>query len=81
MSLPEFALLLRGDQVGHVLLADVAQLEIRLHCKQQFELWDGKPVPVKLAAVDFIDDKEGKPIAIQKFIGHRPMAAFGKLRR
>ncbi|HTF68885.1 MAG TPA: hypothetical protein VK638_40020, partial [Edaphobacter sp.] len=23
------------------------------------------------------DDKEGKPIAIQKFIGRRPIAAFG----
>jgi len=45
--------------------------------KQQFELRDGKPVLVKLAAVDFIDDKEGKPIAIQRFIGRRPIAAFG----
>jgi phosphoglycolate phosphatase-like HAD superfamily hydrolase len=45
--------------------------------KQQFELRNGKPVLVKLAAVDFIDDKEGKPIAIQKVIGRRPIAAFG----
>jgi phosphoglycolate phosphatase-like HAD superfamily hydrolase len=45
--------------------------------KQQFELRAGKPVLVKLAAADFIDDKEGKPIAIQKFIGRRPIAAFG----
>jgi phosphoglycolate phosphatase-like HAD superfamily hydrolase len=45
--------------------------------KQQFEMRDAKPVLVKLAAVDFIDDKEGKPVAIQKVIGRRPIAAFG----
>jgi phosphoglycolate phosphatase-like HAD superfamily hydrolase len=45
--------------------------------KQKFELRDGKPVIVKLPAVDFIDDKEGKPIGIQKFIGRRPIFAFG----
>src|SRR5215217_6529146 len=45
--------------------------------KQQFEIRDGKPVLVKLAAVDFIDDKEGKPIAIQRIIGRRPIADFG----
>ena len=32
---------------------------------------------MKLPEVDFIDDKEGKPIAIHKFIGKRPVAAFG----
>jgi phosphoserine phosphatase len=45
--------------------------------KQQFEIRDGKPVLVKLPAVEFNDDKEGKPIAIQKVIGRRPIAAFG----
>lgn len=45
--------------------------------KQKFELRDGKPVIVKLPAVDFIDDKEGKPVGIQKFIGRRPVLAFG----
>jgi phosphoserine phosphatase len=45
--------------------------------KQQFEIRDGKPVLVKLDTVDFIDDKVGKPIAIQKIIGRRPIAAFG----
>jgi phosphoglycolate phosphatase-like HAD superfamily hydrolase len=38
---------------------------------------DGIPVLVKLPAVDFVDDKEGKPIGIQKFIGRRPIFAFG----
>lgn len=45
--------------------------------KQKFELRDGKPVLVKLPDLDFIDNEEGKPIAIQKFIGRRPIAAFG----
>jgi hypothetical protein len=27
--------------------------------------------------MDFLDDKAGKPVAIQKFIGRRPIAAFG----
>ena len=45
--------------------------------KQQFVMRDGTPVLVKLPAVEFIDDKEGKPIAIQKHVGRRPIAAFG----
>jgi hypothetical protein len=45
--------------------------------KQQFALRDGTPVLVKLPAVDFVDDKDGKPLGIQKFIGRRPIAAFG----
>lgn len=45
--------------------------------KQRFETRNGVPVLIKLAEVDFIDDKEGKPIAIQKHIGRRPVIAFG----
>ena len=45
--------------------------------KLKFELRDGQPVLVKLSAVDFIDDKEGKPVGIQSHIGRRPIAAFG----
>jgi phosphoglycolate phosphatase-like HAD superfamily hydrolase len=45
--------------------------------KQQLQWRNGKPVLMKLAAVDFVDDKEGKPIGIQKFIGRRPILAFG----
>lgn len=45
--------------------------------KRQFEMGDGKLVLVKLPTVEFIDDKEGKPIAIQNFIGRRPILAFG----
>jgi len=45
--------------------------------KTRFELRDGKPVIVRLPELNFIDDKAGKPIAIQHHIGRRPLAAFG----
>ncbi len=43
----------------------------------KYELRDGRPAIVRLPAVDFIDDKAGKPVGIHKFIGRRPIAAFG----
>jgi phosphoserine phosphatase len=43
----------------------------------QYEVKDGKPVLMRLPKVDFIDDKAGKPVGINKFIGRRPVAAFG----
>jgi hypothetical protein len=43
----------------------------------KFEMRDGKPVLVRLAKVDFINDKEGKPVGIQSHIGRRPVLAFG----
>jgi hypothetical protein len=45
--------------------------------KMKYELIDGKPVLMRLPEIDFIDDKDGKPVDIQKFIGRRPIAAFG----
>jgi hypothetical protein len=45
--------------------------------KTGFELRDGGPVLVKLPEVEFVDDKEGKPVGIHRFIGRRPIAAFG----
>jgi hypothetical protein len=45
--------------------------------KTKFELRDGKPVLMKLPEVNFIDDKTGKPIGINQYIGRRPIAAFG----
>ena len=45
--------------------------------KTKFELRDGNPVLVRLPEIFFIDDKAGKPVGIQKFIGRRPIAAFG----
>ncbi len=45
--------------------------------KTRFELRDGKPVIVRLPEINFIDDKDGKPIGIDRYIGRHPIAAFG----
>jgi hypothetical protein len=45
--------------------------------KVEFEMLDGKPVLVRRPQIDFIDDKAGKPVGIHRFIGRRPIAAFG----
>jgi len=44
--------------------------------RTKYEVRDGKPVIVRLPEIDFIDDKAGKPVGINKFIGKRPIAAF-----
>jgi len=38
---------------------------------------DGKPVLMKLAKMEFVDDGPGKPVGINRFIGRRPIFAFG----
>ena len=38
---------------------------------------DGGPALIKLPEVDFIDDGPGKPVGIERFIGRRPIFAFG----
>ena len=43
----------------------------------KFEVRDGRPVLVRRPKVDFIDDYDGKPVGINRFIGRRPIAAFG----
>ena len=43
----------------------------------QFELRDGEAVLVKMPEIEFVDDKAGKPVGINRFIGRRPIAAFG----
>ena len=45
--------------------------------KLKLEDRNGTPVLLKLAEVDHIDDKEGKPVGIHRQIGRRPIAAFG----
>jgi len=45
--------------------------------KTKYEYRNGKPVLVRLPAIDFIDDKAGKPVGINSHIGRRPIAAFG----
>jgi phosphoglycolate phosphatase-like HAD superfamily hydrolase len=38
---------------------------------------DGKPELIKQTAIEFIDDGPGKPVGIDRFIGRRPIFAFG----
>lgn len=45
--------------------------------RHKVELRHGEPLLVRLPAVDFIDGRESKPLAIYKIIGRRPVAAFG----
>ena len=45
--------------------------------KTEFVLENGQPVIRKLPELDFIDDKDGKPLGINKFIGRRPIFASG----
>ncbi len=45
--------------------------------KNKYDIREGKPVLVRLPEVEFIDDKEGKPVGINTHIGRRPIAAFG----
>ena len=43
----------------------------------KFEMKESGPVLVRIPKVDFVDDNEGKPVGIHKFIGRRPLLAFG----
>jgi phosphoserine phosphatase len=45
--------------------------------KVKYEMTDKGPILNRLPEVDFFNDKEEKPVAIHKFIGKRPIAAFG----
>lgn len=45
--------------------------------KTQFIMRGGVPIIFRLPEIEFIDDGPGKPIAIERFIGKKPIAAFG----
>ncbi len=45
--------------------------------KTEFDYNNGNPVIKRLAEIDFVDDKEGKPLNIQKIIGKKPVFASG----
>jgi hypothetical protein len=45
--------------------------------KTEFKEREGVPILFRLPEVNFIDDKAGKPVGINQFIGRRPIAAFG----
>lgn len=45
--------------------------------KTDYTYQNGQPVLIKLSDVELIDDKEGKPEAINLFIGRKPIIAIG----
>jgi len=45
--------------------------------KTKFELRGGIPALIRLPEINFIDDKQGKPVGINQHIGRRPILAFG----
>jgi phosphoserine phosphatase len=45
--------------------------------RNRYEVRDGRPVLVRLPELNFMNDKEGKPVGIHSHIGRRPIAAFG----
>jgi phosphoglycolate phosphatase-like HAD superfamily hydrolase len=46
--------------------------------KTRFDITaDGRPLLIKEPNIEFVDDGPGKPIAINRFIGRRPIFAFG----
>lgn len=47
------------------------------NARTEYQLRDGVPVLVKTSESLFVDDAEGKPVAIHQFIGRRPLLAVG----
>lgn len=45
--------------------------------KTHFEVRSGNPVLVRDPSLDFFEDKAGKPVNVNKYIGRRPIACFG----
>lgn len=45
--------------------------------KTEFQMIDGEPVLMRMPELNFIDDKEGKPVGINTHIGRRPILASG----
>jgi phosphoserine phosphatase len=45
--------------------------------KTTYEVRGGRPVLVRVSELNFIDDKDGKPMGIQQHIGRRPRIAVG----
>ena len=43
----------------------------------EFQIQDGEPVLMRMPRINFINDKEGKPVGIARHIGRRPILAFG----
>jgi hypothetical protein len=45
--------------------------------KTQYDYNNGNPVIKRLAEIDLIDDKEGKPVGINRYIGRKPVFVGG----
>jgi phosphoglycolate phosphatase-like HAD superfamily hydrolase len=45
--------------------------------KVSYEIRNDTPALVRQPAINFIDDKAGKPVGIHNYIGRRPIASFG----
>ena len=45
--------------------------------KTKYEVVDGVPTLIRLPEMNFINDKDGKPVGIHRHIGRRPVMAFG----
>jgi hypothetical protein len=45
--------------------------------KVTYEIRDGQAVLIKQPEINFIDDKEGKPVGIHQYIGKRPVFTAG----
>jgi len=45
--------------------------------KVKYEMHGDTPVLSRVAAIDLVDDKAGKPVGIHQAIGRRPVVAFG----
>jgi hypothetical protein len=43
----------------------------------RYQVVNGTPELIKLPKMEFIDDRPGKPVAINRFIALRPILAFG----
>lgn len=50
---------------------------IGTYTETEYAVVDGKPVITKAPALGFLDDKEGKPLNIDRIIGKRPILAGG----
>lgn len=45
--------------------------------KTEYDYNNGSPIIKRLSAIDLVDDKEGKPVGINRYIGRKPVFAAG----
>ncbi|MEH6706233.1 MAG: HAD family hydrolase [Galbibacter orientalis] len=45
--------------------------------KTEYDYNNGSPIIKRLPAIDLVDDKEGKPVGINRYIGRKPVFAAG----